>query len=65
MKVGDFSFVIFDDAAAYTFGLAHNIKDRGSNTAKASFALRSMYRWCLSGTPCMFCSRNIPQSGPR
>ncbi|KAI5475780.1 DNA repair protein rad16 [Pseudohyphozyma bogoriensis] len=30
---------------------AHNIKDRASNTAKAAFALRAKYRWCLSGTP--------------
>lgn len=28
---------------------AHNIKDRGSNTAKAAFALRAKFRWCLSG----------------
>ncbi|KAM0746618.1 hypothetical protein T439DRAFT_293915 [Meredithblackwellia eburnea MCA 4105] len=30
---------------------AHNIKDRACNTAKATFALKSKYRWCLSGTP--------------
>ncbi|OMH83638.1 DNA repair protein RAD16 [Zancudomyces culisetae] len=30
---------------------AHNIKDRTSNTARASFALKATYRWCLSGTP--------------
>ncbi|KAJ3903907.1 SNF2 family N-terminal domain-containing protein [Lentinula edodes] len=30
---------------------AHNIKDRGSNTAKASFELEAVSRWCLSGTP--------------
>ncbi|KAL8290154.1 hypothetical protein RQP46_003093 [Phenoliferia psychrophenolica] len=30
---------------------AHNIKDRASNTAKAAFALKSKFRWCLSGTP--------------
>lgn len=28
---------------------AHNIKDRQSNTAKAAFALRAHFRWCLSG----------------
>lgn len=26
-------------------------QDRGSNTAKATFALKAKYRWCLSGTP--------------
>ncbi|CAD6886059.1 unnamed protein product [Tilletia laevis] len=30
---------------------AHCIKDRATNTAKGAFALRAMYRWCLSGTP--------------
>ncbi|KAJ4472016.1 SNF2 family N-terminal domain-containing protein [Lentinula aciculospora] len=30
---------------------AHNIKDRASNTAKASFELEAISRWCLSGTP--------------
>ncbi|KAK0522956.1 DNA repair protein rad16 [Tilletia horrida] len=30
---------------------AHNIKDRATNTARGAFALRAMYRWCLSGTP--------------
>ncbi|KAK0548686.1 DNA repair protein rad16 [Tilletia horrida] len=30
---------------------AHNIKDRATNTAKGAFALKSVYRWCLSGTP--------------
>lgn len=30
---------------------AHNIKERATNTAKAAFELKSMYRWCLSGTP--------------
>ncbi|KAE8266127.1 hypothetical protein A4X09_0g6221 [Tilletia walkeri] len=30
---------------------AHCIKDRSTNTAKGAFALRAMYRWCLSGTP--------------
>ncbi|KFK42851.1 hypothetical protein AALP_AA1G047200 [Arabis alpina] len=30
---------------------AHYIKERGSNTAKAVFALEATYRWALSGTP--------------
>jgi len=30
---------------------AHNIKDRATNTAKGAFALKAVYRWCLSGTP--------------
>ena len=30
---------------------AHNIKERSTNTAKATFELKSNYRWCLSGTP--------------
>ncbi|XP_078445715.1 DNA repair protein RAD16-like [Wolffia australiana] len=30
---------------------AHFIKDRGSSTAKAVFALESNYKWALSGTP--------------
>ncbi|EJD52675.1 hypothetical protein AURDEDRAFT_55390 [Auricularia subglabra TFB-10046 SS5] len=30
---------------------AHNIKERSTNTAKAAFALKSKYKWCLSGTP--------------
>ncbi|PWN50217.1 hypothetical protein IE53DRAFT_316204 [Violaceomyces palustris] len=30
---------------------AHNIKERSTNTAKGSFALKGEYRWCLSGTP--------------
>lgn len=29
----------------------HAIKDRGSNQAKAAFALTSKYKWALSGTP--------------
>ncbi|TFY51899.1 hypothetical protein EVG20_g10787 [Dentipellis fragilis] len=30
---------------------AHNIKERATNTAKATFELRAKFRWCLSGTP--------------
>ncbi|CAM9901960.1 unnamed protein product [Ectocarpus sp. 12 AP-2014] len=30
---------------------AHFIKDRSTSTAKAVFALTSLYRWCLTGTP--------------
>ncbi|CCU99195.1 unnamed protein product [Malassezia sympodialis ATCC 42132] len=30
---------------------AHHIKERTSNTARSAFALRSDYKWCLSGTP--------------
>ena len=30
---------------------AHNIKDRSCNTARGAFALKSQFRWCLSGTP--------------
>lgn len=30
---------------------AHSIKTRSSMTAKACFALKTDYRWCLSGTP--------------
>ncbi|OMJ14028.1 DNA repair protein RAD16 [Smittium culicis] len=30
---------------------AHNIKDRSCTTARAAFALKAEYRWCLSGTP--------------
>lgn len=30
---------------------AHNIKERVTNTAKATFELQGTYRWCLSGTP--------------
>ncbi|KAH9950151.1 SNF2 family N-terminal domain-containing protein [Amylocystis lapponica] len=30
---------------------AHNIKERATNTAKATFELDANYRWCLSGTP--------------
>ncbi|KAL5488367.1 RAD16 [Sanghuangporus weigelae] len=30
---------------------AHNIKERSTNTAKATFELQSTYKWCLSGTP--------------
>lgn len=30
---------------------AHNIKERSTNTAKATFELKGKYKWCLSGTP--------------
>lgn len=30
---------------------AHNIKERSTNTAKATFELQAEYKWCLSGTP--------------
>lgn len=30
---------------------AHNIKERSTNTAKATFELKATSRWCLSGTP--------------
>jgi DNA repair protein RAD16 len=30
---------------------AHNIKSRDTGVAKASFALKAQYKWCLSGTP--------------
>ncbi|CAI5724884.1 unnamed protein product [Peronospora effusa] len=30
---------------------AHYIKDRNCNTARGVFALKSSYKWCLSGTP--------------
>ncbi|CAI5746657.1 unnamed protein product [Peronospora destructor] len=30
---------------------AHYIKDRNCNTARGVFALKSIYKWCLSGTP--------------
>ncbi|KAI9671579.1 MAG: DNA repair protein rad16 [Caeruleum heppii] len=30
---------------------AHSIKSRTSGTAKACFALKADYKWCLSGTP--------------
>lgn len=30
---------------------AHNIKERSTNTAKATFEMKAKYRWCLSGTP--------------
>ncbi|KAL7747820.1 DNA repair protein rad16 [Sorochytrium milnesiophthora] len=30
---------------------AHNIKDRSCNTARATFALESDLKWCLTGTP--------------
>lgn len=30
---------------------AHSIKDRYCSTARACFAIKSQYQWCLSGTP--------------
>ncbi|PGH04741.1 hypothetical protein AJ80_08471 [Polytolypa hystricis UAMH7299] len=30
---------------------AHNIKQRSTSVAKACFALKANYKWCLSGTP--------------
>ncbi|KKA27794.1 hypothetical protein TD95_003566 [Thielaviopsis punctulata] len=39
----DFHRVILDEA--------HEIKTRTTSTAKACFALKTTYRWCLSGTP--------------
>ncbi|KAL5604175.1 uncharacterized protein BROUX77_004361 [Berkeleyomyces rouxiae] len=39
----DFHRVILDEA--------HEIKTRSTSTAKACFALKATYRWCLSGTP--------------
>ena len=30
---------------------AHMIKDRSTSTAKAVFALTSLFKWCLTGTP--------------
>lgn len=30
---------------------AHTIKDRGTRTAKAAFALKAERRWCVTGTP--------------
>ncbi|KAA8575864.1 hypothetical protein EYC84_004952 [Monilinia fructicola] len=30
---------------------AHSIKQRGSGSAKACFALKANHKWCLSGTP--------------
>lgn len=35
----------------YQLDEAHNIKERATNTAKATFELKARYRWCLSGTP--------------
>lgn len=36
---------------SYQLDEAHNIKERATNTAKATFELKAKYRWCLSGTP--------------
>lgn len=37
--------------ARFQLDEAHNIKERATNTAKATFELQATYRWCLSGTP--------------
>ncbi|KAM5471166.1 DNA repair protein rad16 [Microsporum audouinii] len=39
----DFHRLILDEA--------HNIKQRTTSVARACFALKAKYRWCLSGTP--------------
>ncbi|KAK2836883.1 hypothetical protein FQN49_006626 [Arthroderma sp. PD_2] len=39
----DFHRLILDEA--------HNIKQRTTSVARACFALKSKYKWCLSGTP--------------
>ncbi|EFR01858.1 DNA repair protein RAD16 [Nannizzia gypsea CBS 118893] len=39
----DFHRLILDEA--------HNIKQRTTSVAKACFALKATYKWCLSGTP--------------
>ncbi|KDN45277.1 hypothetical protein K437DRAFT_224319 [Tilletiaria anomala UBC 951] len=50
--------IIKEDSALHTIHWhrivldeAHNIKERATNVAKASFELEGDYRWCLSGTP--------------
>lgn len=52
--------IVLDEGTAtqrrkpYSYALlppAHAIKDRSCNTARAVFAMKSSYKWALSGTP--------------